>query len=238
MLKRILILSVLLCFFAAPAFAGFEEGKAAYDSKNWLGAIANLRPLAEKGDDRAMMLLGNMYAQGLGVMWSTEEALSLYKRAAVEKNNAEAMTAIGAIYSSGRGIPRNLNLAKKWFERSAKLGDPQGAFFYATILFQGNQSPVDDIKPDVYNAYKWYRIAEKNIAAPEMRKFINTVLEQIKQKKLQGEEAARADKEVNEWRPADAFTLGPVPSELLAIDLLPLPESPGKTPSPAAPSPK
>ena len=150
----------MLSFIASPAFADFDAGKKAYDKKDWLTAIQQLRPLAEAGDDRAMVILGNMYSNGgFGVMASHTEALSLYCRAATEKNNAQAMDVIGAMYVSGFGVNQNLQIALQWFNRSALLGDQIGAFYYATIQLQGNKTPPNQLTPDIYSAYKWYKIA-------------------------------------------------------------------------------
>lgn len=33
------------------------------------------------------------------------------------------MNGMGAIYNEGDGVPRNLRLARQWFEKAASLGD-------------------------------------------------------------------------------------------------------------------
>ena len=210
-MQRFFIFMAVLCFFATPAFAGFEEGKKAYEKQDWVRAITELRPLAEAGDDRAMLLLGNMYSEGYGVMRSYKEALSLYKRAAVEKNNAEAMLAMGAMYTSGRGVEARLNTAKEWFLRAAELGSQQAAFFYATVLFQGNKSATDDIQPDAYQSYKWFRIAEKEPPAGHFQQAAKQIADLIAEKRLKAEDVLKADKEAAAWKPVTAESLGPPP---------------------------
>ncbi|MFH1158059.1 MAG: tetratricopeptide repeat protein [Pseudomonadota bacterium] len=212
-MARILLVLALVSFLSSPAFAGFKEGKDAYDRKDWVGAITELRPLAEGGDDRAMIILGNMYNDGLGVIQSHKEALSLYKRAATEKNNAEAMVALSAMSISGLGIEKNLNTALQWSQRAAQLGNQQGAFFYALILLRGNKSPTDDIQPDIYTSYKWFRIAANEKQDPKFQHAAEELAKRIASMKLTAEETAKADKEAADWKPVDAASLGPIPED-------------------------
>ena len=44
---RIFLVLALISFLSSPAFAGFKEGKDAYNRKDWVEAITELRPLAE-----------------------------------------------------------------------------------------------------------------------------------------------------------------------------------------------
>lgn len=206
---RFVLLFLLVAFFAIPARADFDAGRAAYNKKEWREAILHLRPLAEKGDDRAMILLGNMYKEGYGVIRNDEEAFELYQRAALGHDNTEAMVAMASMYTSGLGVPRSVTTAKKIFERAALLGDQTGAFFYASILFRGNNHPADDLKPDLEAAYKWLKIAGKQKAYP---KFTNAALEmatQMEQKHLNTEQVQRLSAEADVWRPLTAKELGP-----------------------------
>ena len=46
---RILLILVLIPFLSSPAFAGFKEGRNAYNNRDWVGAVTELRPLAATG---------------------------------------------------------------------------------------------------------------------------------------------------------------------------------------------
>lgn len=238
MLQRILIILVFLSLVPAAAFAGFDEGKKAYDKKDWPTAIKELRPLAEAGDDRAMIILGNMYNGGYGVIPSHKEAMSLYKRAATEKNNPQAMDVIGAMYVSALGVDQNIQTALQWFYRSAMLGDQTGAFFYATILYEGNKTDPNRLAPDLYNAYKWYKIAAAENENAVFKKDATTFAGAISKRKLTADQVAKADKEVADWKPVDVKTinetLGPVPVD---PPQAPLPPPPVKNSSPPPKSP-
>ena len=51
----------------APAWAGLDEGVAAYDRGDYAAALREFRPLAEQGNAKAQNNLGLMYVGGLGV---------------------------------------------------------------------------------------------------------------------------------------------------------------------------
>jgi TPR repeat protein len=191
---------IALLLLTAPAFAGFAEGKAAYDRKDWRVAIENLRPAAEAGDDRAMIVLGNMYANGMGVTWDMNEALALYARAAA-KGNAQAMLANGAIYVNGDGVEKSFVTAADWFRKAAETGNQTGAFFYAMLVLRGNKSPDDDLKSDPYTAYKWFKIASLQKTDLETQKNATAMAQSIASKLLSPEKVSQADAEALAWKP-------------------------------------
>ena len=51
----------------APAWAGWDEGVAAYKRGDYATALREFRPLAEQGDAHAQFNLGGMYERGRGV---------------------------------------------------------------------------------------------------------------------------------------------------------------------------
>jgi len=211
-MQRILLIFVFLAL-TSPAFAGFDEGRAAYDKKDWLTAIKELRPLAESGDDRAMILIGNMYMNGYGVIPSHDEARSLYRRSAA-KNNTQAMNALGAIYISAVGVDQDLHIALQWFLRSAELGDQTGAFFYATLMLTGNKRPPNQVDPDPGLAYKWFKIAGTETQNPTYQRLAENAAHNIVTRKmLSPDAAAKIDKDLAAWKPADPKTLEPMPED-------------------------
>ena len=208
---RILFAALLLslCLSATPALADFNQGKIAYDTKQWREAIANLRPAAERGDARAMVLLGNMYAQGFGVEQDDVEAFVLYRRGA-EKDNKDAIVATATFYQGGRGVSKNTRLAIEWFERGAKMGDQTSAFFYAVHLYQGSKGDTFDFKPNHPESYKWFLIASQGTTFPVIASTAENMAKQIGEK-LNALERAAAERGAHEWRPLPPSQLGPTP---------------------------
>ncbi len=66
----------------APAWAGFNEGVAAYKRGDYATALHEFRRLAEQGDAKAQFMLGTMYRKGLGVPQDHARAARWYRKAA------------------------------------------------------------------------------------------------------------------------------------------------------------
>ena len=66
-------------------------------------------------------LLGNMYAQGEGVIQSDRLAFKFYKLAA-EAGDAAAQFNLGVVYADGEGVNQSDRLAFKFFKLSAEAG--------------------------------------------------------------------------------------------------------------------
>ncbi len=65
-----------------PAWAGLDEGVAAYHRGDYATALREFRPLAEQGDTEAQYNLGIMYGSGQGVPQDYVQAHMLYNLAA------------------------------------------------------------------------------------------------------------------------------------------------------------
>lgn len=218
----------------------FARGKRAYDRGDWMKAIADLRPLAEYGDVRGMMLLGNMYQLGNGVGVDMREAFSLYHRAAMA-GSTDGMVAIAAMYQAGIGVSLNTRLAIGWFERAARMGDQSGAFFFAIHNFQGSKGTTYDMKADTLAAYKWFRIAATNGENKRIRNSAFKLCLKLEEK-LPPDQVIAVKKEVETWAPDTLDELGPDPEAVLAKEMKekgiqPEPEQATPAPAPEKPAP-
>ena len=61
-MKRLALALALLVSLAAPAWAGFDEGTAAYARGDYATAFREFKTPAEEGDAHAQNNLGFMYA--------------------------------------------------------------------------------------------------------------------------------------------------------------------------------
>ena len=125
-MKRIISTAILLVALAAPAWAGYDEGLAAYNRGDFATALREFRPLAEQGDDDAQSHLGLMYSKGQGVPQDDAEAVRWYRKAA-ERGNASAQHNLGLMYASGKGAPQDDAQAHMWFNLAATQGDKDAA---------------------------------------------------------------------------------------------------------------
>lgn len=209
MVRRFFAL-LLFCFlFSAPAFAGFDEGRDAYNKGHWIQAIFNLRPLAEAGDARAMLLLGNMYMEGHGVSQDTKEAFGLY-HAAAEKDNTDGMFAIATLYQTGNGVPANTPLAVGWFERAARMGNMDAALMYAIHMYQGSKGKNYKIEPNHEASYRWFKILAAHSSNKRQVKIGELSAASI-EKTLTHDEVIAADREVENWKPEEPGAIGANP---------------------------
>ena len=95
---KLLLFVAVLVGFAAPAYAGYNEGKAAYDRGDYAKAYKEFKPLAEHGDADAQGYMGEMYYLGHGVPQSYVKAVKWYRKAA-EQGDDEAQFELGLAYA-------------------------------------------------------------------------------------------------------------------------------------------
>jgi TPR repeat protein len=85
-----------LVISTASVHAGYDEGKAAYDKRDYTTALQEWLPLAEQQNAAAQTRLGTMYARGEGVSQNYTHALKWYRKAA-EQGQSVAQFNLGVI---------------------------------------------------------------------------------------------------------------------------------------------
>ena len=138
-------------------YAGFEEGKAAYLRKDYVTAAKEFRPLAEKGNVQAQVMLGWMYSDGLGVQKDYKEAMKwTLKAAAVDGDPAAAKAQhnLGVAYENGLGVAIDNEKAAYWYQKGAKNGDASAQCNLGTLYLEGK-----GVKRDYRQAAYWLRKA-------------------------------------------------------------------------------
>jgi len=73
---------VALLFSAGAAWADYADGWAAYKRGDYVTALQEWRPLAERGHAEAQFLIGDMYANGEGVPENDALAVKWWRKAA------------------------------------------------------------------------------------------------------------------------------------------------------------
>jgi serine/threonine protein kinase len=86
-------------------------------------AAAILKSLAESGNARAMVLLGDQYLAGQGVERSDAQALRMFSGAS-DLGDHEAHQRLGDMYIKGRGVPQNNFRAFTYYSAAAHCGNP------------------------------------------------------------------------------------------------------------------
>src|SRR5581483_1484109 len=117
------------------AYGAFQRGF-------YMTAFTEASKRAEQNDFKAMTLLGELYANGLGVARDDQKAAEWYKRAA-DHGDREAMFALGMFYMDGRGGAANRDQGAKLLASAAKLGNSSAAYNLGLLYLEGQQFPQD-----------------------------------------------------------------------------------------------
>jgi TPR repeat protein len=97
----------------------------------------------DNNDPKAMTMLGELYANAMGVKRDYAKAAEWYKRAA-DAGDREGMFALAMIRLSGRGgVAPNREEGAKWLASSAKLGNPKASYNLALLYLDGQTFPQD-----------------------------------------------------------------------------------------------
>ncbi len=93
-------------------------------------------------DPKAMTLLGELYADGLGVARDDRRAAEWYNLAAA-RGDSNAMFALAMFALNGRAGPRDRDASTRWLAAAAKLGHPLAAYDLALLYIEGQMFPQD-----------------------------------------------------------------------------------------------
>jgi uncharacterized protein len=89
------------------------RGTVAFYRGDYIRAARDLSPLAQRGNARALGLLGFLYEHGFGEPQDYPAAADLYAQGAAQGDPfAQAM--LGLSYDKGHGVPQDFVLAYKW----------------------------------------------------------------------------------------------------------------------------
>jgi cell division septation protein DedD len=126
---------------AAPAAADVKSGVDRWMRGDYAGAVAEWRPLADRGDADAQFNLGQAYKLGRGVTANPGIAQSWYEKAA-RQGHEQAQVNVGLLlYNGGRRQE-----AMPWIRKAADLGDPRAQYILGTELFNGDLVAKDWVR--------------------------------------------------------------------------------------------
>ena len=122
-------------------------------SINLSEAVKWYRKAAEQGNADGQYNLGDMYANGSGVVKDEAEAVKWYRKSA-EQGNANGQCNVGSMYANGSGVVKDEAEAVKWYRKSAEQGNAYGQYNLGLMYANGRGVAKDDVE-----AVKWYRKA-------------------------------------------------------------------------------
>lgn len=113
------LVAALALGLSLAAQAGIEEGRQAYIAGEYDKAIAEFKPLAEKGDAKAQYFMGFLYHHGYGMKRDEVEA-SKWFRMAADQGEWQSQYYLGVIYEKGSvGLKQDLATAHMWLSLAA-----------------------------------------------------------------------------------------------------------------------
>ncbi len=137
----------LACLAAVSASAADIDsdlltGRRAYMAGDYPAAMAQLRPLAEYGNDAtAQYIVGTMYSHGEGVARDPRAAARWYE-ASARQGNVDAAFALGFLlyYGEGEGaqaVAADPSAAAKWMVQAAQHDNPSAQYFIGHMFRTG-----------------------------------------------------------------------------------------------------
>ena len=165
-----IITFLLIIFFVLSGLAFSQEKKSdlkesvkyssykeAFDKCDYTKALELAKPLAEKGDAEAQLILGFQYRWGKGVTQNYTEALKWLSKSA-NQGNSLAQFQVGAMYYNGWGVQQNYKEAMKWYAKSAEQGYDVAQSFLGKMYYEGY-----GVSQNYTEAMKWFsKAAEKD----------------------------------------------------------------------------
>ena len=118
---------------AAQAQQTFDDGRRAYDFRDYSTAEKIWTQLARSGDARSQSSLGYLYQEGQGVSQNLLVAAAWYYRAAVQ-GEPTAQSALCGMHFNGSGVRRDLKTALFWCELSIEGGERSGTALRQRVL--------------------------------------------------------------------------------------------------------
>ena len=171
-----------------------RRGEAARTAGNLPEAVRHFLAVADHGDARGPLALGEMARAGDGFERDAPLARDLFTRAA-EIGQPKAMSALASMLRAGEGGDPDKAAALRWLQLSAARGDGSGQLQLAELLEAGEDAPKDD-----QAAFVWYRLAESALVGTPGAVTARTAAERVSQRF--GEElAAAAAQRVAAFRP-------------------------------------
>lgn len=138
---RIAALVVVFGLSASAVRAGEDAAAPAGQAQQQVSVtpaelLALLTSEAEKGNAQAMVNLGQLYENGMGVRRNFTTAFEWYAKAA-QAADPQGYMRVGAAYEIGLGTPVDLEKAFQNYEKAASLQLPDGLYKLAEMYIHG-----------------------------------------------------------------------------------------------------
>ncbi len=121
-MKRLIIGILLIFGLAGCASGNYQKGLAAAQQGDYSAALAQWRPLAERGDADAQYQLGLAYRHGRGVKQDYPEAVRWFRLGEAQFHPG-SLNQLGEMYEAALGLDAAEDEALKRYRDAAALSD-------------------------------------------------------------------------------------------------------------------
>ncbi len=194
---RGLVLGGLIAIgLTAPAFAGLDDGLAAYDRGDYATAYRELGPAAAGGAPAAQYALGRMYFSGEGVSRDSAEGLKWLRKAAMAGVGL-AQYQLGACYEWGIGVTQDTGEAARWYRMAADRGVPVAQYRLGLLYMNGV-----GVTRDLVAAHLWLNLAASRLPPGEPRNAVAKLRESVGAN-MTAAQIADAQMAARNWAPSE-----------------------------------
>ena len=193
---RGLILGALIATrLTTPAFAGLDDGLAAYDRGDYATAFGELAPTAAGGEPAAQYALARMYLAGEGIARDSATGLKWLREAATN-GVALAQYQLGVGYELGIVTPQDYSEAARWYRMAADRGVALAQYHLGLLYLNGL-----GVTGDLVAAHMWLNLAAARLPPGEPRNAVASLREAVAAK-MAASQIAQAQKAARDWTPA------------------------------------
>lgn len=108
------------------AYALHQTARGRHDQALFRRALYWWSTAASAGDAQAMVMTGDYFYYGRGVDQADSVVAAAYYHKAMEKRNLQATFNMAFLHQCGRGVPRDLPMARRYYERALELAKSGG----------------------------------------------------------------------------------------------------------------
>lgn len=131
------------------------RGAAAFQRGDYIRAARDLTPIAQRGNPRALGLMGFLYEHGFGEPQDYDAAADLYYEGAVQ-GDPFSQAQLGLLYDKGHGVPEDFIFAYKWLNLAAARTSGHERDIYARFRDAvASKMSKDEIEEGQRLALRW-----------------------------------------------------------------------------------
>lgn len=119
-----------------------KQAKAAFTKGDYETARKLYQPLADRGNQAAMLHLAVMNAKGQGGPVDQTQAVKWFRLLA-DQGDREAEFGLGLAYQNGKGVQQDYAETSRWYQKSAQQGSP-AARVNLGVLYVNGQGVAPD----------------------------------------------------------------------------------------------